>query len=331
MAVIMVFVAGEITKRCVLTHINLVWTLPPWTRGKEESRAGRVRSCGSMLADSWMIFVHFVILFVCFVQSWYMKDNVKVENGQLEIQAREEVGESLGRVQQECWDYCGYLCSQKGLQGDVLHGCVHDCGAHRCPKARFTSGRIRTFGKFSISPSDQFKTIRVEAKVKLSSGNGIWPAFWMLPEEGARPDCSGCGIYGDWPASGEIDIMETFGDMKGVNGTIHFGGQGAHAYHTMGTPLNPGYHVYGIEWEDDTMRWYLDGVEYGRAYRKKDGAPGWFTPSSPTGPFDVNFHILLNLAVGGTYTGNTDVEKLSESLRAGSNSMLVDFVRVYGK
>jgi len=260
-----------------------------------------------------------------------MKENVWVAKGKLNIQAREESGDSILRVQQGCWDYCGYLCSAKGIFGDSLSGCVKDCGAHRCPNARFTSGRIRTFGRFSVSPSERYSTIRIEAKIKLNSGAGLWPAFWMLPEEGSRADCSGCGKYGNWPASGEIDIMETFGSMAGVNGTIHFGGEGAHAYHTMSTPLTPGYHVYGLEWQAGEMRWYLDGKMYGQAYRARNGAPGWFTPGSATGPFDVNFHLLLNLAVGGTYTGNVDSTEISRTLQRGKNMMQVDFVRVYGR
>ena len=268
----------------------------------------------------------FVIL-----QSWYTEKNVQVKNGLLQIEAKEELGGSLRTIQQSCWDYCGYLCYKKGLIGDILDGCVKDCGGHRCPKARFTSGRIRTFGKFSISPSEQYRTIRVEARINLTSSEGIWPAFWMLPEEGAKASCSGCGKYGNWPASGEIDIMETHGQMDSVNGTLHFGGDKSHAYTTFEVKSSPGFHVYGIEWQDDTMRWYMDGNQYGEAFRASHMRPGWFTPSSSTGPFDVNFHILLNLAVGGSYTGLTQPDMISRALKSTTNVMEVDYVRVYGK
>lgn len=173
--------------------------------------------------------------------------------------------------------------------------------------------------------------VRIEARIKLSSGKGLWPAFWMLPEEGARPDCSGCGKYGEWPASGEIDIMETFGQMKGVNGTLHFGGVGAWSHLTRSTELKPGYHVYALEWERDEIRWYLDDEQYGRIRRATISTPGWWTTGSETGPFDVNFHILLNLAIGGEYTGNVSPEEISRTLEQGQNTMDVDFVRVYGK
>jgi beta-glucanase (GH16 family) len=280
------------------------------------------------------------VLLYNFLQSWYTESNAQIVNGNLRIQAREERGEGLARVQQACWDRCGYICAQEwGVGDDHIDQCVKDCGSNRCPTARFTSSRIRTFGKFSIAPSNTFKVVRIEAKIKLAcKGNGMWPAFWMLPEEGATSGCSGCGKYGQWPASGEIDIMEMFGGSRNpnqINGTLHYGGVGAWSHLTKSAELkqtSDGFHTFAIEWEKDEIRWLADGEEYGRIRRATVTSPGWWTTGSGgSGPFDVNFHILLNLAVGGEYTGNVPVDEISRALSNSGQYMDVDYVRVHGK
>ena len=84
---------------------------------------------------------------------------------------------------------------------------------------RYTSARVRTFGKFSVAPGAAHPAVRIEARIRLPEGGpGVWPAFWMLPSEGATDGCSGCGRYGNWAASGEIDIMEASGAMTKVRG-----------------------------------------------------------------------------------------------------------------
>lgn len=260
-------------------------------------------------------------------------------NGTMQIQAREEIGEGLGAVQQTCWDRCGQICvNDWGVSPEHIDGCVKDCGNHRCPHARFTSARIRSYGKFSISPQkDGYGAVKIEARIKLKCGKGMWPAFWMLPETGSTPDCSGCGRYGVWPASGEIDIMEMFGGKESLNkihGTLHYGGVGAWSHKTMSAELKPtkdDFHTYGIEWTCEQITWFLDGEKYGSVRKATDHSPGWWTTGSGHGPFDVNFHILLNLAVGGEYTGNTSPEEISKTIAWEQQYMEVDYVRVYGR
>lgn len=186
-------------------------------------------------------------------------------------------------------------------------------------KYPYTSGRISTGG----NGQDLFATKygRIEARIKLPEGTGLWPAFWMMPKD---------SIYGGWPLSGEIDIMEARGRVTDeVNGTLHFGQSGSDkkslgGSYTFadGTDITD-YHVYAIEWSENEIIWFVDDVEF---YRTSN----WYTMSDDgvladyPAPFDQEFYIILNLAVGGTYD-NYQVPSESE-LPA---TMEVDYVRVY--
>ena len=109
----------------------------------------------------------------------------------------------------------------------------------------------------------------------------MWPAFWMLPSEGSTPQCSGCGKYGGWAASGEIDIMEAPNEASKVLGTLHYGGQWPANVWTSGSmPLPscaaeaaPCFHTYSIEWNQTAVTWFLDGQPY-YAVRSSSVAPG---------------------------------------------------------
>jgi beta-glucanase (GH16 family) len=94
---------------------------------------------------------------------------------------------------------------------------VHDPSATTVPGKYYTSARVRTLGKYSIGPSGPNPVIKVEARIKLPGGLGLWPAFWMLPSDGSIAGCSGCGRHGGWPSSGEIDIMEAANAMRSVS------------------------------------------------------------------------------------------------------------------
>lgn len=181
--------------------------------------------------------------------------------------------------------------------------------------ASYTSGRIKTKGKRS------FLYGRIEMRAKLPTGGGIWPAFWMLPE---------ADVYGGWAASGEIDIMEAANATTSVGGTIHYGGtypantSSGGSYALGGANFASAFHVYAIEWEPDAIRWYVDGVLYftrTSAQWYSSGAPG-----NPRAPFDQAFHILLNTAVGGNYTGCTTPGCVTATF---PQQYLVDYVRVY--
>jgi beta-glucanase (GH16 family) len=188
----------------------------------------------------------------------------------------------------------------------------------------FTSARLRTKGKFDFAYG------RVEMRAQLAGGPGMWPAFWMLPTE---------GVYGTWPSSGEIDVLEAVnlgvpGAPNVVYGTLHYGlpwpQWSPHgASHELTADLTQSFHLYAVEWEADEIRWYVDGVHY-----QTQRSEGWynyiwqgqsegFQVAGPRAPYDQAFHLLLNLAVGGDFPGPPD------SGWGADRSLSVDSVRVY--
>jgi beta-glucanase (GH16 family) len=174
----------------------------------------------------------------------------------------------------------------------------------------YTSARLRTLGLGDWTYG------RMEMRARMPVGQGLWPAFWMLPSDPS--------IYGGWAASGEIDIVEYVGsDPDRVFGTIHFGSpwpnnvSSSSEYRLSSGTFHDDFHVFAIEWERGEIRWYVDGIHYGT---KTD----WFSSGgSFPAPFDVDFHILLNLAVGGNLPGSPD------STTTFPQELVVDYVRVY--
>lgn len=172
----------------------------------------------------------------------------------------------------------------------------------------YTSARLKTLGKFSQTYG------RFEARIKIPGGQGLWPAFWMLGD-----DIEKVG----WPACGEIDVMENIGKEPAIiHGSIHgpgyIGGTGLEAPYTL-----PGkqrfaddFHVFAIEWDPDSVSFYVDQDLYVRRTRA-DLQPGW------KWVFDKPYFLLLNVAVGGDWPGNPD------SSTVFPQTMLVDYVRVY--
>lgn len=258
---------------------------------------------------------------------------MRVNHDKLVIEAREERGAARAALEQQCWSECGARCARDMGPGTDTHACVLSCGQGRCPLVRFTSGRVRTYGKFSVAPTARHKTIRVEARMSVPSGTGMWPSFWMLPDRGANEKCTGCGVYGPWPASGEIDVMEAVNGGDRVHGSLHFGGP-FQASRTASEPLGPGFHVFAIEWEQQEIRWYVDGRLYQTAQSKAAAPDGWWSGGggvTATSPFDVPFYLIINLAVGGTLTGSPSPDAISASLAEGRRRLVVDYVRVLGR
>jgi beta-glucanase (GH16 family) len=171
----------------------------------------------------------------------------------------------------------------------------------------YTSARLKTQGFGS------WKYGRIEARIQIPRGQGLWPAFWMLGD-----NCAEVG----WPACGEIDIMENIGkEPRRVHGTVHgpgySGAQGvSSAYDLSAGSFADGFHVYAVEWEADTIRWYVDDAPY-RTLTPKDLPGPWV--------FDNPFFIILNVAVGGSWPGSPDETTVFPQ------TMLVDYVRVYVK
>ena len=155
----------------------------------------------------------------------------------------------------------------------------------------YTSARLKTEGLQSWTFG------RFEAKIKVPSGKGIWPAFWMLGDD-IRTNL--------WPSCGEIDIMEIAGkDPSAVHGTVHgpeyCGGEGIGGTYRLPdeAPAND-FHVYAVEWTESSIRWYLDSTEFFSLEASELAKRGcrWV--------FDHPFHILLNVAVGGGFGGEPD-------------------------
>ncbi len=173
----------------------------------------------------------------------------------------------------------------------------------------FTSARLRTRYK------GDWLYGRVEVKAKLPSGRGLWPAIWMLPSD---------WVYGDWPGSGEIDIMENVGfNPDTVWGSVHT----KRFNHVIGTQFTRGFrltdaatafHVYAVEWTPDHISFFVDSKLYGTFRNTTKGWEEW--------PFDKRFHLLLNVAVGGGWGGAKGVDST-----VFPESMDVDYVRVYQK
>lgn len=171
--------------------------------------------------------------------------------------------------------------------------------------SRYTSTRITS--------KTGFKYGRIEARVKLPKGNGLWPAFWLIPNNSP---------YGQWPSSGEIDIMETSDNMNFMDATIHFGNDKVHGMTGGRTEMygdfSTDFHTYAIEWEEKEIRWYIDSTLF--CTKTSDT---WWNNFGGTAPFDTDFHIVINLAVGGAYP-NYQVDDSSFP-----HTLQVDYVRVY--
>jgi len=170
---------------------------------------------------------------------------------------------------------------------------------------RFTSARLITRDKF------EFTYGRVEARIRVPFGQGIWPAFWML---GADFNTVG------WPNSGELDILEYIGrEPNTVFGTIHgpgySGGEGIGASRVSDVPYADDFHVYAVEWDPEAIRWYVDGELFNMITPEDLGGDRWV--------FDHDFFLLLNLAVGGNWPGFPD------ETTTFPQTLLVDYVRVY--
>lgn len=175
--------------------------------------------------------------------------------------------------------------------------------------APYTSAYLATQNKVD------WKYGRFEIRAKLPvGGKGIWPAIWMMPAN---------DVYGDWPNSGEIDIMEMIGsDPTQIVGTIHYGdvaGQHEQLNAKYRIP-DTGYHTYAVEWDEASIRWYIDDVLYQTRSKAE-----WSNSNAGNGPFDQEFYLILNIAVGGTWPGSPD-----DSVTFGQD-MNVDYVRVYEK
>jgi beta-glucanase (GH16 family) len=201
---------------------------------------------------------------------------------------------------------------------------------------QYTSGKLVTFESESGKETFSQKYGRFEAKIRLTAPlNGLWPAFWMMPRH---------SIYGGWPNSGEIDIMEIKGRLpREASATVHFqhfdganrpDGIPADWYgHRYGgftfwftdNKTITDWHIYGVKWNEDGIILLLDGKEVATLAKSLWNTPFYRDLNYPeTAPFDQEFFLILNLAVGGNYDGfrlpnDSDLPAALE----------IDWVRVY--
>lgn len=216
----------------------------------------------------------------------------------------------------------------------------------------YTSARMTTRYK------GDWKYGRFEMRAKLPQGQGSWPAFWMMPTD---------EVYGGWPKSGEIDIMEAVNlkvtDADGVeeafvHGTLHYGqewpnNESSGTSYLLPDNQNPAddFHTYAIEWQEGEIRWYVDDYLYQtqkmsevRTNSKGESVGlihrGWFAEYYDiisgeletqwnTAPFDQDFYLILNLAVGGNWPSNVNDTGIDASAFAEGQVYEIDYVKVY--
>lgn len=174
-------------------------------------------------------------------------------------------------------------------------------------------GKAYTSARLISKDKGDFLFGRIEVKAKLPAGVGTWPAIWMLPTEWK---------YGDWPKSGEIDIMEHVGyDPNVVHISTHTESYN-HIVQTQKTSTKTiptatsEYHLYRIDWTPYAVRGYIDDTQIFEHVNEGKGYAAY--------PFDQKFHMLLNVAVGGNWGGIKGVDDT-----AFPASMEIDYVRVF--
>lgn len=170
----------------------------------------------------------------------------------------------------------------------------------------YTSSRIKTQNKKS------FKFGRIDIRAILPKGKGLWPAFWLLPQD---------NVFGGWPRSGEIDMMEQVGhEPSKVSGTLHFGpGPGSiwiSRSHTLSSGnFNDQFHVFSLEWKADEIKWIVDGTVYATISKADLNGNNY--------PFNEKFYFIINLAIGGNLPGSPDASTVFPQW------LIVDYIRVY--
>jgi beta-glucanase (GH16 family) len=213
-------------------------------------------------------------------------------------------GQGWGNHELEYYTAGTENAEQRG--GNLVITARDDGPAYHCwyGPCRYTSARLESRGLFSQ------KYGRLAARMKLPSGAGLWPAFWMLGDNITKVG---------WPKCGEIDIMEEWGSApKVVRGSIHGplpreGSYDVNKSFQLGPDLSDDFHEYAIEWAPDSVRFFIDKLEYAR-FGPGDlyGGGRWVFNSQP-------FHLVLNLAVSGNVSATLP------------QSLLVDWIRVYAR
>jgi beta-glucanase (GH16 family) len=215
-------------------------------------------------------------------------------------------------------NYAWYGGTKAVIEGSAAQG---NGGSAGSGKREITSGRITTQNKHDFTYG------RFEARAKVPAGQGYLPAFWLMATDE--------GFYGQWPKCGEIDIMEVMGQNTSKSyHTIHYGySAGTGHKENQGTKvLSEGsfsdeFHTYTLDWDPGKLTWYVDGEE---VYTTSDWYTGTDDDNQVTypAPFDQDFYIILNLAVGGNWVGYPNEEVYADM---NNQAYEIDYVRVYQK
>jgi len=181
--------------------------------------------------------------------------------------------------------------------------------------SQYTSAKLQTLNRASWGPGH-----RVDVRARAPTGRGTWPAIWMLSKH---------NVYGGWPRSGEIDIMESVGCTEGkIYGTVHTDAYNhmkhTEKFNTVNTDVGA-WHTYSIEWTDTEIRWYIDDNHFHTFHPSSYESDKW--------PYNQEFYLILNVAVGGSWGGyclNGRSPSCSSSGEFGNSQVMeVDFARVY--
>jgi beta-glucanase (GH16 family) len=175
------------------------------------------------------------------------------------------------------------------------------------------SGKSYTSSKILTSGKKKIKYGRIDIRAKLPTGQGIWPAFWMMPQD---------DVYGGWPSSGEIDIMEMVGhEPNRTHGTVHYGSSWndrkniSKSTTTASGTLHDKFYVYSLEWKENEIKWFLDGTPFATLTKADLAAYNY--------PYNEYFYLIFNLAVGGNWPGSPNAATYFPQW------LIVDYVRVY--
>jgi len=203
-----------------------------------------------------------------------------------------------------------YYTNARKENAEVKDGCLYITAIKEDFEGKsYTSARLVSKGK------GDWKYGRFEIRAKLPAGTGTWPAIWMLPSENK---------YGGWPKSGEIDIMESLGYIPYfVAATVQTENY-SHIQGTQKTAITPvsdcytTFHNYVLEWDELELRFYVDSNLYLTFRNDGTGIAAW--------PFDKPFHLILNVAIGGTFGGAQGIDD-----NIFPQELVVDYVRIYQK
>lgn len=207
---------------------------------------------------------------------------------------------------------------EKKGDGMLVISSVYNENATNC---KWTSGRITTKHKKTISPqkdkyNDFCVSAQIEARMKIPRAGGAWSSFWMLPEPPrTNSSCLGCGLYGGWCNSGEIDIMEHRDVETKVFTNVRYNNSAGNCANNpiLSQEMDISqWHTYKLKWTCNEMIWYIDDVVIA----------SWKPENNNIKPFDQPFYMIFNLAIGGDFSNYKKPEEINSKI-------YIDWVKAY--